>query len=637
MSDASLIKNIPEMLSHPLVISVTASLGVHMLIVPILGDLLKNQKPKEDSMVQVLELSPQQLSRVPKSAAPPLTLPALPNAKTPTKPSIPSLFNPFPPPPPPLPSIPALKPLKIPKSPPLRSLPIKPLPSIGKYPLPLLNRKRPIITRGSFPIQQLPPKPRTPLPAPPPRPNFTFDTESLNPGSFQTGSLPVFGNSTNQIPDRSEFPNQQPPVSVTPPPPPPQFSITPPPSEPTKPAPPSAVAIARQRQNNLVAQVRMRRKQLKKDVSNTSDEEARKNLVEWMALVKDTLPKKEVIPAAITVSGTYPKDACIKKLEGTTVFGILVGANGEVTNAQLIQSAGYGILNQQALEDIQFRKFNNKTGATKPYQVKVAFDYDQGNCPSLSVFQETANQPVPAKPNTVSGENAAVNNPVIVVPKPETPSNNSANNNSTDNNTDNNRTVSVPVKPNTATNTARENSSTKPRTISVPVRDNTSSQDSTPKPRRVSVPVRDNTSTQENTPKPRRVSVPVRDNTSTQENTPKPRAVPVQENTPKPRAVPVQQNTPSQENTPKPRRVLVPVRDNTPSQENTAQENTTNTTAVPVKPAQGTGNPGKESVPAAATEEQNSQEDKACKFKSRSARRRNRIDSFTTPSSRSCK
>ncbi|OLT60017.1 energy transducer TonB [Moorena bouillonii] len=625
MSDASLIKNIPEMLSHPLVISVTASLGVHMLIVPILGDLLKNQKPKGDSMVQVLELSPQQLSRVPKSAAPPLTLPALPNAKTPAKPSIPSLFSAFPPPPPPLPSIPPLKPLKkIPTPPPLRSLPIKPLPTIGKYPLPLLNRQRPIITRGSFPIQ-LPPKPRTPLPAPPPRPQFKFDTESLNPGSFQTGSLPVFGNATNQIPDPSEFPNQQPPVSVTPPPPPPQFSITPPPSEPTKPVPSSAVAIgvaapkaiARQREQNLVAQVRMRRKQLKKDVTNTTDEEARKNLVEWMALVKDTLPKKEVIPEAITVSATYPKDACIKKLEGTTVFGILVGADGEVTNTQLIQSAGYGILNQQALEDIQFRKFNNQTGTTKPYQVKVAFDYDKGDCPSLSVFQETANQPVPAKPNTVSGENAAANNPVIVVPKPETPSNNS------NNSTDNNRTVSVPVKP----NSTRENSSTKPRTISVPVRENTSSQDSTPKPRRVSVPVQDNTSTEENTPKPRRVSVPVRDNTSTEENTPRPRAVPVQ------------QNTPTEENTPKPSRVLVPVRDNTPSQENTTEENTTNTTAVPVKPAQATNeNSGKESVPAAAaSEEQNSQEDKACKFKSRSARRRNRIDSFTTPSSRSCK
>lgn len=625
MSDASLIKNVPEMLSHPLVISVTASLGVHMLLVPILGDLLKNQKPKEESMVQVLELSPQQLNRVPKSAAPPLTLPAVPNAKTPSNPSIPSLFSAFPPPPPPLPSLESLK--KIPTPPPLRSLPIKPLPSIGKYPLPLLNRKRPIITRGSFPIK-LPPKPATALPAPPPRPQFKFDTESLNPGSFQTGSLPVFGNSTNQIPDPLEVPNQQPPVSVTPPAPKPQFSITPPPSEPTKPVPSSAVAIARQRDQNLVAQVRMRRKQLRKDVTNTTDEEARKNLVEWMALVKDTLPKKEVVPEAITVSATYPKDACIKKLEGTTVFGILVGANGEVTNAQLIQSAGYGILNQQALEDIQFRKFNNQTGTTKPYQVKVAFDYDKGDCPSLAVFQETANQPVPAKPNTVSGENAAANNPVIVVPKPETPSNNSANNNSTDNN----RTVSVPVKP----NSARENSNTRPRTISVPVRENTSSQDSTPKPRRVSIPVRDNTSTQENTPKPTRVRVPVRENT------------PTQENTPRPRAVPVQQNTPSQENTPKPSRVLVPVRDNTPSQENTTQENTTNTTAVPVKPAQATGNSiseqsanqnsGKESVPeAAATQEQNSQEDKDCKFKSRSARRRNRIDSFTTPSSRSCK
>ncbi|NEQ83378.1 MAG: hypothetical protein F6K26_25185 [Moorea sp. SIO2I5] len=94
--------------------------------------------------------------------------------------------------------------------------------------------------------------------------------------------------------------------------------------------------------------------------------------------------------------------------------------------------------------------------------------------------------------------------------------------------------------------------------------------------------------------------------------------------------------------------MLVPVRDNTPSQENTTEENTTNTTAVPVKPAQATENgisqesanqnSGKESVPeAAATETQNSQEDEACKFKSRSARRRNRIDSFTTPSSRSCK
>ena len=90
-----------------------------------------------------------------------------------------------------------------------------------------------------------------------------------------------------------------------------------------------------------------------------------------------------------TISGNYPTLACYKKLEGTSVVGVLVGADGKASQQQLIQSAGYPLFDEQAQKDIQSRSFPNQTGKPKLFHVNVNFKYDGDICPSLTVPQES--------------------------------------------------------------------------------------------------------------------------------------------------------------------------------------------------------------------------------------------------------
>ena len=94
-------------------------------------------------------------------------------------------------------------------------------------------------------------------------------------------------------------------------------------------------------------------------------------------------------PTNSTISGNYPTLACYKKLEGTSVVGVLVGADGKASQQQLIQSAGYPLFDEQAQKDIQSRSFPNQTGKPKLFHVNVNFKYDGDICPSLTVPQES--------------------------------------------------------------------------------------------------------------------------------------------------------------------------------------------------------------------------------------------------------
>ena len=118
---------------------------------------------------------------------------------------------------------------------------------------------------------------------------------------------------------------------------------------------------------------------LQQDASNTTNEEARKNYVGWL---KDV---EEVKPQQVTLTGVYPKDACIRKLEGTTTYGVTVNAQGKVIDSRLIKSGGYPLFNQQALTQIQERSFANSTGGSQPYHVYVNFNYNPDVCPSLTL------------------------------------------------------------------------------------------------------------------------------------------------------------------------------------------------------------------------------------------------------------
>ncbi len=81
MSFASLIKSFPQMLSQPTGIAVMASVGIHGLLgltLPYLP-LASQEKPGSPRTVQLVELTPAELSRLPQ-AAPPLTSLPVPNS-----------------------------------------------------------------------------------------------------------------------------------------------------------------------------------------------------------------------------------------------------------------------------------------------------------------------------------------------------------------------------------------------------------------------------------------------------------------------------------------------------------------------------------------------------------------------------
>lgn len=160
---------------------------------------------------------------------------------------------------------------------------------------------------------------------------------------------------------------------------------------------------------------------LRKQSENTSDEDARKNYVAWAQKVQTITPKQ------LTLSGIYPKDACVGKFEGTATYGVTVNPSGNVINSQLIKSSGYPLLNDQALRQIRSRNFANDSGGAQPYHVYVNFNYNSEICPSLSISNlgETPNlnPSQPREVNTPPVNNIPLQNTPSVTPKPETPEN----------------------------------------------------------------------------------------------------------------------------------------------------------------------------------------------------------------------
>ena len=347
--------NLSNKLIRSTQIAIFISLAIHLLLLKygfprLVIEENKNITIKET--VPTIELTPAEQSRLP-NLTPEVNIPELnktslgedisPFALSPSIPQNPNLFPDLPPVPlPPPPSslaLPNLPPVQIPL-PPLQSLPpiAPPLPSLP--PLPNTNIKLPPIGDTSS------------LPLPPPVPSATADSTD-KPVSSPTAK-----------------PSTQPA--------PPEEKKSPTPSPETKPKP-SPNQIAAQRQQKLNQEVRQLSRSLQKNTAATTDEEARKNYVAWLSVIK------EVEPEELTFTGTYPRDACIRRLKGTSVYGALVNAQGEVTDLELIKGAKYPIFNQQASKDISTRNLANNTEKLKPYRVTVNFEYDPEICPSLTL------------------------------------------------------------------------------------------------------------------------------------------------------------------------------------------------------------------------------------------------------------
>ena len=143
-------------------------------------------------------------------------------------------------------------------------------------------------------------------------------------------------------------------------------------------------------------------KSLQKQDRGNSDEDARKNYVAWINRIK------EIKPDAIIIEGIYPKDACIRRLEGTSVYGVVVDSNNQIVSSELLKSAAYPVFNQQAIKDIEKYSFGNQTQETKPYQVTVDYKYNAEICPSLTLpslnKQSPTTTPKPETPPPIPTE-----------------------------------------------------------------------------------------------------------------------------------------------------------------------------------------------------------------------------------------
>ncbi len=345
MSYDSKVNNRASLLIQPTQIAIIISVALHSLLLkyglPKLS--LAHKNSAEDFAVPFVELSPLEQTRLPDLSPEPkwnnLPLPkgVQPFALSPSIPTNPNIF-------------PNLSPVPLPPPPQYFNLPpLPPIPPLPSFP--------------STDIKSPPVGDISSIPAPPPLP----PTDSKGEEAIKPVSEP-------------EPPAKRPPEEKPPEPEPPQ-AAAPPQRELQPQVPPEQIAA--QRQQKLDRGIRTLSASLKEENTGTTDEEARINYVAWLNKVGSSQPEK--LPEKLDMSGTYPRDACIRRLEGKTVYGILVNPQGKVIDLDLIKSGGYSIFNQQASEDIAARPFKNDTGKPKPYQVTVDFKYDPEICPSLSL------------------------------------------------------------------------------------------------------------------------------------------------------------------------------------------------------------------------------------------------------------
>ena len=348
----SKLDNQSSKLINPAQLCLIISLALHLLVLKFGLPSLKFNNDPGKRKVSVIELSPEQQARLP-NLSPQLNTPNTPSINNlppvdDSEPAAPfaiprSLF-------PGLGDPSNLPPVAIPPPPNFDNLP--PLPSITDITLP--------------PIGDL-----SNLPLPP----------EIDPGESKANPTKVPPANPTKKPGQSSKPeNAQQQAQKSP-----QTAAKPDPRQ-EKPDPkpqvkpkPTPEQVAAKKVDNSQKRIANLTQSLTKSEEGTTDEDASKNYIAWLAKVK------EVKPDEIEVKGIYPRDACIRRLKGTSVFGAVVNAKGEVVDLDLIKGAKYPIFNKQGVEDLSQLVLDNKTEKPKPYQVTLNYEYDPEICPSLTL------------------------------------------------------------------------------------------------------------------------------------------------------------------------------------------------------------------------------------------------------------
>ncbi|MBE9046985.1 energy transducer TonB [Pleurocapsales cyanobacterium LEGE 10410] len=376
MSYESKLNNQSGRLINPTQLCLLLSVGFHLLVLKFGLPTIRLNQDSGEREVSIIELNPEQQARLP-NLYPQLDTSDIPNV--PDFNNFPTADNsepaaPFAIPPDLIPGIgdnSNLTPLVIPPPPQFNLPPLPPqtdirLPPVGDLsdlPLP------PEIDPSDFEVEpiKLPPN----MAKPPEKPSdLTTPNQPSQPA---------------QPPSTATKPEQKPDSQPT----------SPTPEQPEAKPEPTPEQIAARRFADSQQRIRNLAQSLTKTEAGTTNEEARKNYVAWLAKVQDIEPEN------IEIKGTYPRDACIRRLEGSSVFGVVANAEGEVVALDLIKGAEYPLFNQQASNELGDRTLDNETEQPKPYQVTVNYEYDPEICPSLtlpSLRTQEKPQPKPEQP-----------------------------------------------------------------------------------------------------------------------------------------------------------------------------------------------------------------------------------------------
>ena len=335
-------------LISPAQLCLLLSVGIHLLILRFGIPTIRFNNDSGRREVSVIELNEAQQSRLP-DLYPQLSTPDTPNLENLPEPDFDVPTAPF-----------AIPPGLIPGVGDSTNLPPLIIPPPPQFNLPDFP---PITDKTLPPVGDL-----SELPLPP----------EINPEDFKVDPIKLPPNAA-KVPDKPAEP-ANPNDVIKPPSPtatPDKPATTKPENKPDKPETPQQIAARKV----VESQQRITKlsQSLKKNDTGTTDEDARKNYIVWLAKVKDVEPKQ------IEIDGAYPRDACIRRLKGSSVFGVVVNGKGEVVALDLIKGAKYPVFNQQASKDLSALVIENKTEKPKPYQVKVNYEYDAEICPSLTL------------------------------------------------------------------------------------------------------------------------------------------------------------------------------------------------------------------------------------------------------------
>lgn len=353
MSYSSLIKSLPETLRQPTWLAVLASLGVHGLLAIALPILPSSSRTLDDAQrtVQLLELTPEEQSRLPDFSIPQYSFP--PGTAQPDQFSLSPQA-----PQPPLQLLPGLPPTYVPPAPPPFYIP----PTTYQFP------------QQPLPQQPLPQQPRSGAPAPSRRPTQIpaeqpnqQNQQAAQPNQPNEGRRenPEFSGEVARARDLEGLSPAQAPNNPT--------------SEPQQ--TPSQQAAAppltpEQRtarlQQELLARYRY-------DPSGTSQGEATSRVGTWLEEIKQVSGNPELVPGApIQETIASPVRACLPQEPGIAAIGVLVTPEGEV-QTDWIRKTGYPALDEAADEFAKGYGFP-KADEYKAYQLAISFDYNTEPC-----------------------------------------------------------------------------------------------------------------------------------------------------------------------------------------------------------------------------------------------------------------